>query len=624
MPSSPAAYNTKFGLLTMTRREQTLALLGGIFITIYFLGLTHDALHAYFALDDSGNLYRAWYYPLAEHFRANILFFLTSPLNRPMGSTWYRAIFSWAGYNPVPFHVANLAILLANIWLTYAVARRLSGSREVGAFAALLIAYQPRFAYLYFDTAYIYDVLCYFFYFATLLVYVRARGQERALTGRELAACCVLFICALNSKQMAVTIPITLAIYELLYHRVLFASLRGLLRWLVGEGRFVALAGVMTLAFLIGQATGRGSYLENRAFQPVFTWDRFMLTSSNFVNDVFFGRLNLSFLAVLLLWIALAALAWATRSRALKFAWLFLMFSVLPVAFIDRGAPQYYIPLFGWVLYAATVLGKGSLFLVDRLRHGNANRLGELRGPVVFAALGALMFTCYRGTGWPNVPFVSLEGEMLRHAARQMRLTHPVVKHGARLLFIDDPVRGTDLDLRFLAQMVYRDPTLSVQRLKADGPLDPNLISSSDYIFHYRSGRFFPSVQTQPEGPQPVIALEWGQLAVFHQGWERITARSPARKGELIIAQVTDLGQTKPPVPPGQPFPKEPLLEIAGPVQVKVAGQAAHIAVKIGWPEQVNRYRLDFQIPENIRPGPASVVISSGAVSGPAVEIPVK
>src|SRR5579871_1942045 len=157
----------------MTRRERSLALLGATFIAAYFFSLTHDALHAFFALDDSGNLYRAWYYPLPELFRANLLFFLTSPFNRPMGSAWYRAIFSLAGYNPLPFHIANLAVLTANLWLTYAVSRRLSGSREVGALAALLIAYHPRFAYLYFDTAYIYDVLCYFFYFAALVLYMR-------------------------------------------------------------------------------------------------------------------------------------------------------------------------------------------------------------------------------------------------------------------------------------------------------------------------------------------------------------------------------------------------------------------------------------------------------------------
>ncbi len=608
----------------MTRRERILALLGGAFIAVYFFSLTRDALHAYFALDDSGNLYRAWYYPLAELFRANLLFFLTSPFNRPMGSAWYRAIFSFAGYNPVPFHVANLVILLANLWFTYALSRRLSGSREVGALAALLMAYHPRFVYLYYDTAYIYDVLCYFFYFATLLFYMRVRQQQRVLKAWELAACCGLFICALNSKQMAVTIPVSAAVYELLYDKVPVRSLRFLLRWLMHEGRFIALASVMTLAFLIGQARGEGSYLENKAFRPLFTWNRFMLTSRNFTDDIFSQRFKFSFLAVLLLWAALFALAWGTRSRALKFAWLFLMFSVLPLAFIDRGAPQYYIPLFGWALYAAIVLAKGSQHLLERLTRGRTSRLANARAPVLLVALGAVLFIAYRGTSWPNVPFVSLEGEMLRNVADQMRLVHPTVKPGSRLLFIDDPIGANDLDLRFLAQMVYRDPTLLVTRTKAVPPIDPTLIASSDYIFDYRLGRFFPSVQPRAQGPQPAIVFEWGQPSVFHQGWERVTTRRPARKGELVIAMVTDLGDTRPPVAPGQPFPKEPLLEIAGPVDVRVAGKSAPIAVKIGWPEQVNRYRLDFRIPQDVLIGLAPVVISAGAVSGPAVDIPIE
>ena len=608
----------------MTRRERILALLGGAFIAVYFFSLTHDALHAFFALDDSGNLYRAWYYPLSELFRANLLFFLTSPFNRPMGSAWYRAIFSFAGYDPVPFHVANLAILTANLWLTYAVSRRLSASREVGALAALLIAYQPRFAYLYFDTAYIYDVLCYFFYFATLLLYLRVRQQQRWLNGWELAACCALFICALNSKQMAVTIPVSAAAYELLYAKVPVRSLRFLLRWLIREGRFIVLSATMTLAFVVGQSFGPDSYLRNSAYQPVITGARFMTTSRNITSDIFLQHITFSFSAVLLLWIALLIVAWTTRSRALKFAWLFLMFSALPIAFIDRGAPQYYIPLFGWVLYAATVLGAGSRHLLERFSRTKTNWLAYARGPVLFVVLGLLMFKSYRRTGWPDVPFVSLEGEMLRNVADQVRLAHPQVKPGARLLFIDDPMGPNNLDLMFLARMVYRDPTLEVNRAKTPPSLDPKLAASSDYIFDYRFGRFFPSVLTQSERLEPGIAFEWGHPAVYHEGWARVTTRSPARKGELVIAMVTDLGDTRPPVAPGQPFPKEPLLQIAGPVDVRVAGNPAPIAVKIGWPEQVNRYRLDFRIPQETPIGLAPVVISAGAVSGPAVDIPIE
>lgn len=213
---------------------------------------------------------------------------------------------------------------------------------------------------------------------------------------------------------------------------------------------------------------------------------------------------------------------------------------------------------------------------------------------------------------------------MLRNVADQMRVAHPAVKRGARLLFLDDPTGSNDLDLMYMARMVYLDPTLVVRRLKAERPPDPKLVASYDYVFDYRFGRFFPSVQPRPEGPQPAIAVESGQLGLYHQGWERVTAANPARRGEFLIAMVTDLGDTRPPVPHGQPFPKEPLLEVAGPVTVRVGQKLVDVVVKIGWPEQVDRYRLDFQIPHDIQPGDVPVVISTDVATGPAIDIPVR
>ena len=55
--------------------------------------------------------------------------------------------------------------LLTNIALVYALARRLADSRFAGLVTALLFAYQERWASLYFDTGYVYDVLCGFFLF---------------------------------------------------------------------------------------------------------------------------------------------------------------------------------------------------------------------------------------------------------------------------------------------------------------------------------------------------------------------------------------------------------------------------------------------------------------------------
>ena len=57
-------------------------------------------------------------------------------------------------------------------------------------------------------------------------------------------------------------------------------------------------------------------------------------------------------------WLIALAAAWLVKSKAARWAWLFVMFSGLPVLFIEtRDNYAYYIPLFGWALLAASLLG---------------------------------------------------------------------------------------------------------------------------------------------------------------------------------------------------------------------------------------------------------------------------
>ena len=161
---------------------------------------------------------------------------------------------------------------------------------------------------------------------------------------------------------MAVTLPAFLAMYEWLYHGVPLNSLRRLGRWLLADGRTVFVIGLLTLLVAAGRATGENTLIAIGSYRPVFSWDRFMETSRTFLNGLIFAPDThvLSSAAVLLIWSALFAIAWATRCRPLKFAWLFLMLSPIPLAFIEpRAVSQYYVVYFGWVLYAATALVKG-------------------------------------------------------------------------------------------------------------------------------------------------------------------------------------------------------------------------------------------------------------------------
>ena len=43
---------------------------------------------------------------------------------------------------------------------------------------------------------------------------------------------------------------------------------------------------------------------------------------------------------------------------------------------------------------------------------------------------------------------------------------------------------------------------------------------------------------------------------------------------------------------------------------------AVEVINKIGWPDRINRYRVDFRLPNSVKPGEPQVVISAGPNTG--------
>ena len=472
----------------MRRTNRLLFLAAALLIAVYLFFLLRPGFHVYFSPDDTMNLYGPWVLPVRALVRANLLFFMTSPYYRPFGAAWYGTIFRLAGFNPFPFHATYFVILLTNVFWTYSVARRLSDSREIAAVTALAMSYNPRMSSLYFDTAYVYDALAYFCYFAALLIVLRVRQQQRLLQGWELAACCVIYVCALNSKEIAVTLPVTLLVYELLYSPPAAGRFGEIWRWPLREGRAVLGTGIMTLAFVIGRSRGSESLMSMSAYRPVISWRQFLLSSGHFLGDVFSEGKNWASLPVLALWASLFAIAWASRSRVLKFSWLFLMLTPLPVAFIPpRGASQYYLPWFGWVLFGSTVLVRS---LDGVLRDGIA--LTRIRGGVLLVALVLLLYPFYRRKGWSDATSVSIEAPVIRDTVEQIHALYPELKHGARLYFKDDPLKSDRWDLLFAVKESYRDDSIIVERRsQMDRALDESTLASYDHVLDFRAGQLF-------------------------------------------------------------------------------------------------------------------------------------
>jgi hypothetical protein len=464
---------------------------GALLLAVYFFRLTRPSLHIYFTGDDMMNLYRSWVFSHGHLFNANLLFFLNSDFIRPMGSVWYRAMIDLAGFNPYWFHASNLAILAVNIWLTYVVARRLSGSRQIAALTALAMAYQQRLASLYFDTGYVYDVICYFFLFAALALYMRARSRGTAFLPWQWASLFVLYICALNTKEMALMLPAFLGSYELLYHPPRAWQPATLYRWLLREGRATLLAGAVAVLFVVGRSLGPLSLVHMSAYRPSFTWTQFMLTSRHFLGD-FFATPDWPAWTVLLLWAALAAFALVTRSRVLGFAWLYLMLSPLPIAFIEpRGSAQYYVAVFGWMLYAAVLLTKLAAFLTRGLPLAEW-WLSRARGAALFLVSMAILYAAYKPLGYADIYSAYETATLYRNSVAQLHSVAPVIRPGSHLLFLRDPVAADHWDLFFMVRLSYNDRNLQVARVKEmKQPPSDQEIASYDYVFDYHDGRFF-------------------------------------------------------------------------------------------------------------------------------------
>jgi hypothetical protein len=181
-----------------------------------------------------------------------------------MPAAFYLPLYHWFGLNPVPFHIAIVALLAVNTILVFFLARELDCEDLPAFLAALAVSYHAGLPNLQYSIAMVYDVLCCTFAVGAFLFYVCIRRQKRLLRPRELVIFFALFICALNSKEMALTLPLILVAYEWFYHRAKGARL------------VILFAITLMVIDFLGKRAGANPMLSYAAYQPVFTLEHFM------------------------------------------------------------------------------------------------------------------------------------------------------------------------------------------------------------------------------------------------------------------------------------------------------------------------------------------------------------
>ena len=174
-------------------------------------------------------------------------------------SAWRRVVLRRALslFRPksAPYHIAQISILAASIPMLYYLARSLSSSRSVAFLAVLAFCYHVNLISLVFVDSFSYDVLCGFFYFAALTYYIHFRERDAQVRPFQLIAFLALYICALNFKEMAVTLPVIVLIYEVL-RSPRSGDWRQFIGWARSSATPALIAGLITSLYIYGRIQG--------------------------------------------------------------------------------------------------------------------------------------------------------------------------------------------------------------------------------------------------------------------------------------------------------------------------------------------------------------------------------
>lgn len=409
------------------------------------------AIGAHFSTDDSNNLFTYWTMGWAGLLKANLLFF--SGAYRPMGGVVYYGLYSLFGLDITPFRVTCLALILVNGWLLYRVAGEVLQDRYAAAAATALGSVHPALWLIYYSNGTLFDILCYVFYLAALLVYMRDGRPVWVL---------LLFAAALNSKEMAVTLPLVCALWD----------------W--RRKKLLAAMALMTAAYAVGKASS--SLAAAAAYHPVVTWDRYLETSRSLVGHI--TGLPFSSAMVLALYGLMTAHMLASRSRPLATAWAIAILGFLPLNFITPREPfVVYLPLCGWTLYLVASMCQAKL----------SGRW------LTIAALALVVASCARSKSG-QIDVIGAQQPMW-NLLQSLRAANFQPPPNSCVLLTADPFYP-DWDTYFVGKLQLNDRTVRVNVAGPNGEIRGDECTPTGYELVMESGRV---VRWEKASSQPVV-----------------------------------------------------------------------------------------------------------------------
>ncbi|MGD0869435.1 MAG: hypothetical protein ABSB88_07790 [Bryobacteraceae bacterium] len=458
-----------------------------LFVAYFFL-VSWDTLKAQFSPDEMMNIWSYWSPSPWRLLESQFMIWRGS--FRPAGGLFYLPLYQVFGLTPVAYHAALLVLLLVGAYQMYRLSRALGTGEVASAMVALIACYHGGLSNLYYNSVFVFDVLCGIFFFATLAYYVRIRSSGRILSGGQTAAFLALYLCTLNSKEMGATLPAVLLAYEWLFHGPPGFAWKRFAAWLRGEGRGVFWAGLLDAVFIYGKRFGADGLMKQAAYRPVISRERFLDFQARYIGDIFYHLPRFGWSATLIIWAAVTYLAWRRKNRLLRFCWWYIVLTPLPLAFLDgRDQACLYVTLAGWAVLAGTLF-ESWLPALARVVAAEAlfrrMEFGHVRTLVAAAVMMAMALTSWsykKNEVEPgNLTIAPLTTEVLA----QFRAVNPQVPPGSNVIFLTDPFHS--YDMAFIAQLWFGDRATRV-RLNRETPLSDGEIAAADAVFTWQEGK---------------------------------------------------------------------------------------------------------------------------------------
>jgi hypothetical protein len=479
-----------------------------LLLIAYFLQFALPALREGFREDEMMNMGIYWKAGALKSLLANIVFWkafyvpgvalydLPLYLYRPGGALYYLPLYQFFGLDPLPYRIVQISILAASIPIVYYLSLRLASSRSIAFLAVLALCYHPRLFGLVFIGAFIYDVLCGFFYFAALAYYVHVREKGFSLRPVQLLGFLVLYVCALNFKEMAVTLPAIILIYEFL-KSPRWPDWKAFLRWIRSYGAPSLIAGLLTVFYLYGKTHGSSSLASLDPYRPEYSWHNFIASNAKFVGELLFAGHAINPITLLMLWASVFIYAFIPRDRTLQLMAFWIVIVPLPLAFIVpiRGDATLYLLLFGWAMIFAKV-AMDLITLISTfpgiarnrtLTDATAAEASCEVAPRIVRIAGSLLvafalaaFT-HRENQRLRVPWLNV-GAKTSHVIQTFRSlgVHPS-RGSSVLLLLKEHIFQNKWNVFFIASLVWNDHSLRIW-VESANELTPQQEADVDYI----------------------------------------------------------------------------------------------------------------------------------------------